>query len=126
MDADKPACWEVKRDHFGKKAQLAEAYFDETRTGAHCDSNWCDSPQEDPQKRIPIGRVPIWDQWQPKHPRHIRYEGNPNWELGDPDVPLPPYFTAAAPAVLGWDERDPNLRDPNPRTETTRPETTCA
>ena len=58
MDADKPACWEVKRDHFGKKAQLAEAYFDETRTGAHCDSNWCDSPQEDPQKRIPIGRSP--------------------------------------------------------------------
>lgn len=72
MGADKPACWEVKRDHFGKKAQLAEAYFDETRTGAHCDSNW--------------------------------YEGNPNWELGDPDVPLPPYFTAAAPAVLGFDE----------------------
>jgi len=34
-----PACWAIKRDA-STVGQEPETYFDETRTGAHCNSNW--------------------------------------------------------------------------------------
>jgi len=66
-----PSCWNIVRDNVLSQ-QRSETFFEETRKGVHCDSNW--------------------------------YEGSPNWELGDPNRHIPPYFTSDAFALLGFDE----------------------
>ena len=34
-----PDCWAVRRDAAGQR-QSPRTYFEETKNGAHCDSNW--------------------------------------------------------------------------------------